>query len=52
MTVHYCDNYEELTGKQRDNAAEPAVVSLVETKVVEAPETPEPQASDVPVETK
>lgn len=38
MTTHYCDNYEELTGKSRDAAEEPAVIAAVETKVVEAPE--------------
>lgn len=40
--VVYCDDYEAITGQQK-----PAV----ETKVVEAPATPEAEASAVQVET-
>lgn len=40
--IVYCDDYEAITGKER---------GVVETKVVAAPETPEPVAGDVAVET-
>jgi len=42
--VAYCDDYEAITGLQRGE-------QVVETKVVSAPETPEPVAADVAVET-
>lgn len=55
MDAYYCDNYEEITGLQRgaDVAAESAVESrhAAETKVIAAPETVEPVASPVIVET-
>lgn len=42
--IVYCDDYEAITGKQRGG-------QVVETKVLAAPETPEPAPSDVTVET-
>lgn len=49
MEIFYCDNYEEITGKQRDGS--PLHDAPVETKVIAAPEVPEPVTSDVTVET-
>lgn len=43
--VAYCDNYDEIVGNTVASTVQ------VETKVVAAPETPEPEASDVQVET-
>lgn len=48
MDVYCCDNYEELTGKSRDG--EP-LQHEVETKVIAAPEVPDPVTADVTVET-
>lgn len=42
----YCDNYDEISGNVVSSTDQ------VETKVVQAPETPEPAASEVEVETK
>lgn len=49
MPEYRCDNYDELTGEQSMGTlpAEPEI----ETKVVQAPETPEPAPADVTVET-
>lgn len=43
MTTHYCDNYEELTGKSRDEVEEPAVVTLVEAS---EPKHAEPETDE------
>ncbi|HET6911618.1 MAG TPA: hypothetical protein VFH54_20005 [Mycobacteriales bacterium] len=45
-----CDNYDEIMAQ--GNVAGTLRAPAVETKVVQAPETVEPQASDVEVETK
>lgn len=42
--IVYCDDYEAITGKQRGE-------QVVETKVLAAPEQPEPAPSDIAVET-
>jgi len=45
--VAYCDDYEAL----KESGAVRPLTLPVETKVVTAPETPEPVAADVTVET-
>lgn len=47
--VYYCDDYEAITGKERDGSMpnDPAV----ETKVVSAPETPAAEPASTVVET-
>jgi len=41
MPTHYVEDYEELTGKKREGSP------VVETKVVSAPEIPQPAAASV-----
>lgn len=43
--AYYCDDYEAIHGHKPGERP-------VETKVITAPETPDPTASGVPVETK
>ena len=48
MPNHYIEDYESMTGKQRESEPDPQVV---ETKMVEAPKAPPVKSSDVQVET-